>query len=165
MAGHASGERFVLLEAATLRSLDLSAAAIGSTIKVMAQGLGDSIAVDAEAEFMARALRPLAPVHLHAARLMDATIRIGWIRRSRMGWAWLDGGDAPLGEEAERYRLAITPSVGLPRTVETALSAYDYTTGDQAIDGSGAAASATIAIAQLGSTGASLPPAIGTFDI
>jgi hypothetical protein len=165
MAGHASGERFVLMEAATLRPLDLSAAAIGSTIKVMAQGMGDVAAADAEAEFIARALRPPAPVHLHAARLADGTIRIGWTRRSRIGWAWLDGGDAPLGEEVERYRLVITSSVGLPRTVETALSAYDYTTGDQAIDGSGGAASATIAIAQLGSIGASLPPAIGTFDI
>ncbi|HSX57084.1 MAG TPA: hypothetical protein VLG14_17385, partial [Sphingomonas sp.] len=35
-----------------------------------------------------------------------------WTRRSRIGWRWLDGVDVPLGEEAERYRVRITPGTG-----------------------------------------------------
>ncbi|MGJ3629199.1 hypothetical protein AB5I41_24335 [Sphingomonas sp. MMS24-JH45] len=28
-----------------------------------------------------------------------------WLRRSRSGWRWDDGHDAPLAEERERYRV------------------------------------------------------------
>ena len=30
-----------------------------------------------------------------------------WIRRSRAGFAWIDGADAPLAEESERYRIEL----------------------------------------------------------
>ena len=30
-----------------------------------------------------------------------------WTRRSRAGWRWIDGVDAPLGEERERYRVTL----------------------------------------------------------
>jgi hypothetical protein len=30
-----------------------------------------------------------------------------WVRRSRAGWSWRDGVDAPLAEEAERYRVTM----------------------------------------------------------
>jgi hypothetical protein len=35
-----------------------------------------------------------------------------WVRRSRSGWAWLDGLDVPLGESTERYRIKIEGSGG-----------------------------------------------------
>ena len=163
MSGHASGERFVLIESATLRALDMPTAAIGGTIMVMATGIGDGVAVNADCLFAARALRPPPPVHLSADRLADGTVRIGWTRRSRAGWAWLDGGDAPLGEEAERYRLIITPSTGTPRTIEPDTPGHDYSPAEQATDGSSGAASISIAVAQLGSVAASSPPASATF--
>ena len=28
-----------------------------------------------------------------------------WVRRSRAGWRWIDGADAPLAEEAEGYQV------------------------------------------------------------
>ena len=89
--GHVVGERFVLIEAAALAPLELSNAAIGSVVKVMAEGVGDGgVAVDAETLFMGPALRPPPPVRLFADRLGDGTVRVGWTRRSRAGWAWLD---------------------------------------------------------------------------
>lgn len=166
MDGHAIGERFVLMESATLRALDLSAAAIGGTIMIMATGVGDGgVAVNADCLFAGRALRPPAPAHLFANRLADGTVRIGWTRRSRAGWAWLDGGDAPLGEEAERYRLVVTPSTGSPRTIDLDAPGHDYSPAEQAVDGSTGAASVTIAVAQLGSVAASSPAASGTFTL
>jgi hypothetical protein len=166
MAGHVAGERFVLIEAATLLPFDFNTAAIGSTIKVMAQGVGDGgVAVDAEALFAGRALRPPSPVHIRGGRLADGTIRIGWTRRSRIGWAWLDGSDAPLGEETERYRLVLTPSAGTPRTIECGAAGYDYTPAEQTADGSSGATAIAVELAQLGSIAASLPAATATFDI
>ena len=165
MAGHVIGERFVLIEAAALAPLALSSAAIKSVVKAMAEGVGDEVAVEAEALFVGRALRPPPPVRLSAERLGDGTVRIGWTRRSRAGWAWLDGGDAPLGEEAERYRLMITPSAGASRTVELGGPGYDYGAAEQAEDGSAGASSIVVSVTQLGSVAASLPAASGTFGV
>jgi hypothetical protein len=42
-----------------------------------------------------------------------ATATLQWVRRSRAGWPWTDGVDAPVGEEAERYRVTlIGPGIG-----------------------------------------------------
>ena len=166
MADHAVSERFVLIEAAALAPLELSSSAIGSVVKVMAEGIGDGgVAVDAEILFLGRALRPPPPVWLSADRLGDGTVQIRWTRRSRAGWTWLDGVDAPLGEEAERYRLTITPSIGVARTVETVGPGYDYGVAEQAEDGAAGAGSVVVSVAQLGSVAASLPAALGTFGV
>lgn len=166
MADHVAGERFVLIEAAALLPIELSSAAIGSSIRLMAEGIGDGgTPVEAETTFVGRALRPPAPVALGAERLADDSIRIRWTRRSRKGWSWLDGSDAPLGEENERYRLTIEPSAGSSRTIETAAPGYDYSVAEQAADGSTGAATITITLVQLGSVASSLPAATAVFDI
>ena len=35
-------------------------------------------------------------------------VLIHWIRRSRRGFAWLDGVDTPLGEASEQYRIILS---------------------------------------------------------
>jgi hypothetical protein len=72
---------------------------------------------------------PPCPVHLQA---QGETVR--WVRRSRNGWRWIDGVDAPLGEESELYRVTIAPVGGIERTEEigvatVALSAEDRELG------------------------------------
>lgn len=157
MAGHAAGDRFVLLESATLLPLELGSAGPGTLVKLLAEGVGDAgMAVSAETLFVGHSLRPPSPVHLAGARLADGTVRIGWTRRSRRGWPWLDGSDTPLGEESERYRLTLTPSTGLPRTVESGAPSYAYTPAEQASDGSGSATSMDVTVVQLGSVAPSL---------
>lgn len=136
------------------------------TLRVSALGPGDGgVAATASAEVIGRAVRPPPPVHLAAARLGDGTIRFGWTRVSRQGWAWLDGGDAPLGEDGERYRLRIVPSAGSARTVETGLPSYDYAPADQAGDGAATAASIAVELVQLGTNGASPPPATARWTL
>ena len=44
---------------------------------------------------------------------------VTWMRRSRGGWAWIDGVDAPLGEETEAYRVTLESADGAVRTIET----------------------------------------------
>ncbi|AQR74423.1 phage tail protein [Sphingomonas sp. LM7] len=114
----ATGDRFVLIEAETLVTLELPAQTIGSVARVLAQGVGDSDAAEAQAEMRGVSLVPPAPVHLRARLFPDGTTEIRWVRRSRNGWDWIDGVDAPLGEESERYRLGLTGGGGDVRVIE-----------------------------------------------
>lgn len=124
----------------------------------MAVGPGDGgvPAIDA-IEIVGRAVCPPAPVHVTARRLTDRTIRFGWVRRSRAGWVWLDGGDAPIGEDSERNRLVLTPSIGSGRTVELGVPAYDYDPAAQAADGLSGTILIEAEITQLGTRGQSVP--------
>ena len=164
--GHAGGESFVLIEAATLRAVDLSAAAIGSTIMVRASGPGDgSMAADASLPLRAAALRPPAPIAFDARRQDDGAIRFTWTRRSRIDWSWRDGLDAPAGEDGERYRLTIAPTAGSVRTIETPESAYDYTAAEQVADGAVGATMLMADLRQIGARAISDPPATGSWTI
>lgn len=165
IGAHVAGERFVLLEADTLLAYDAPASAIGGTLSIMATGIGDASPVIAATPVLGRALCPPAPVRLHAARQGDGSILIGWTRRSRAGWSWIDGGDAPLAEESERYRLVLTPAPGTARTVEITAPAFTYSAAMQAADGASAATSLGLALAQLGALAGSLPPATATFPL
>ena len=155
--GHGAGELFVLIEPASLLPIELPAGAIGGQIRVVATSVGDGAAVMAEAMVGGRALRTPSPVHLRVALGSDGGLAIGWTRRSRTGWSWIDGGDAPLGEEAERYRLTLTPSTGTARTVELDTPAYLYAAAERTADGAMAASAITIAVSQLGAGGLSAP--------
>lgn len=157
MAGHGAGERFVLVEGASLLPIDLPLASIGGTMAVMASGVGDAAPVMAEIAVGGAALRPPAPVHPQLELLANGDIAMRWTRRSRAGWTWLDGGDAPLGEEVERYRVEISPATGTPRSVEVTTPAYLYTAAQRAADGATAAASITVAVHQSGLAGLSAP--------
>jgi len=164
MAAHEAGERFILIDALTLAACDVPLAALGASVRVLASGVGDEEPVAARAIAGGRALRPPSPVHLCARRDGDGTIRFGWTRRSRTGWAWLDGGDVPLGEEAERYRLTITPAMGAARTIETDTPGYAYAPADQDADGAAGAGLFTIAVRQLGTIAPS-DAATATFPV
>jgi hypothetical protein len=153
-AGHAAGEAFALVDPDTLVLLEPPLAALGAEARVLASGLGDPAAVPAAAPISGEAVRPPSPVHLHADRRANGDVAIGWVRRSRSGWTWLDGADTPLGEEREAYRLTLTGG-GSPRTVELAEPAFLYTAAAQAEDG--AAGALSIAVAQLGDAAASRP--------
>ena len=39
-----------------------------------------------------------------------------WTRRSRAGWRWLDGVEAPLGEESESYDIRLSDADGVFRS-------------------------------------------------
>ena len=112
MAEHTIGERFVLLETAALFPIDLSVEAIGTdvSIRVVPPNASTPDSPHIACRVKGRALQPLSPVHGMARVLADGAISFSWIRRSRAGFGWIDGVDAPLGEEYERY--AVRCSVG-----------------------------------------------------
>jgi hypothetical protein len=96
-----------LLTAATLQSVALASWSIGSTIAASESGSSD-VSIDYGGE----SVRPLTPVDLCAVRASDGALQLAWTRRSRQGFAWVDGIDAPLGESREQYRIILTGGTG-----------------------------------------------------
>jgi hypothetical protein len=142
-AAHAAGERFVLVEPACVVPLDLPASAIGRRVRVLASGVGDTSGpAEATAVVSGVSIAPPAPVRLRAARLGDGGARVTWVRRSRLGWSWRDGGDVPLGEEREAYRVTVT-AAGSTRAVAT-------TACEGMLSASEVAAGAWMSVRQLG---------------
>lgn len=156
MAGHVAGEAFTLIDPDTLLGWTLPASAIGTTVMVAASGIGDPIPVQAGIAFAGRALRPPSPVHATATLRPDGSILCTWVRRSRIGWAWLDGTDAPLGEESERYRLSVSRAGAAALLIETTSPEALIAASDLAALGGGGPTVATIV--QIGTTVPSAPP-------
>lgn len=86
IAGHAIGERFVLIDANALLAWPLPLSAIGRDVRVSASGVGDVEPAEASITFQARAMRPPAPVAATATLLPDGSLACRWTRRSRAGW-------------------------------------------------------------------------------
>ncbi len=151
-----TGDRFVLVDPESLVAVDLPVAAIGSTVTVLASGVGDQAAPASRSVVLSGAsIRPPSPVHLTSSRDGDG-IRLDWTRRSRAGWRWIDGGDAPISEEGEAYRVMIAPPGGTPRLLIT-------TTPGLVLPAADAPYGTAITVQQLGSGGES-PAATLTLD-
>jgi hypothetical protein len=126
-----AGDRFVLLNATTITAIDLPLATLGATVRVLASGAGDTgEAAEAEAMVTGSSVLPPAPVAFRADAQPDGGLRLRWIRRSRAGWRWLDGVDAPLAEESEAYRLSLESGGGVT-TIDAAVSQIVLAAGDR----------------------------------
>jgi hypothetical protein len=137
------GAEFVLIAPGAVRTLDVPIAMLGRSVRVLAHGLGDPVAgVQVAAEVTGLSVLPPSPVGWQCHRAADGGVTIGWTRRSRLGWRWLDRVDAPLGEEAERYRITIGDRVEERTTPDWRGSAPDGT---------------RVTIRQIGTWGASAP--------
>ena len=116
--GAVVGERFVLAEADTLHPVELPAGTIGREVRVMASGVGDTAApVEARTVVAGRSVLPLSPVRVRFEPMADGRVVVRWTRRSRAGWDWIDGAEAPLGEEVELYAATVTRADGSARMV------------------------------------------------
>ena len=148
IATHSVDETFSLIEAATIRVLSREDAVAGALIE--GQGVGDAAPVAAVVETADRALLPLSPVRLTAFATDDG-MRISWIRRSRDGFIWRDGVDAPVAEEREAYHVLATGG-GASVSVEVTAPDWLLPTGLVA-----PGTSMTVTVRQIGAGGLSDP--------
>lgn len=107
IAGHAPDEHFVLITEA-LGLVDPALIGAQPGFDAAAQGRDDADPVVARLASHGRATRPLSPVHGRLREDGAGAIVLGWTRRSRGGFGWRDGIDAPLSEDSETYRIAIS---------------------------------------------------------
>ena len=149
-----AGARFVLLEADAARTIDLPLTALGTGVRVMAAGVGDGDAPPvASVPVTGASVLPPAPVALRWTAAADGGADVVWTRRSRAGWRWLDGVDAPLGEESEAYRMVIAASGGVREAI-VAAPAVTVTAAERA------GGPVTVTVRQRGTFGESAPVAI-----
>jgi len=155
IGGQAVGDRFVLITADSVAVAQVPLSAIGGTARVLASGVGDLDGPsEADVAITGVSVLPPSPVHLSATPQPNGDVALTWVRRSRGGWRWLDGADAPLVEERELYRVTITPAAGAARTIETATPSATVTAADRA------AGAVTVSVRQVGSYGESPAAAI-----
>ncbi len=93
-------ERVLLFDGAVVDSAHERLAAIGN---------GNMDPVFAAVAAPGRSRQSLPPVHPSARTNPDGSIALAWTRRARGAWAWADGVDVPLIEEAEAYQLGAGP--------------------------------------------------------
>ena len=105
----AAGAPFVLLDAAVV-PVASGLSSLGSTTSLR---IGPATRDPADPSYVTvtsvvpkTALMPFAPVQASAARAADG-IMLAWVRRSRVDFDSWDPLDIPLGEEGERYEVAI----------------------------------------------------------
>ncbi len=153
--GHATGEPFVLLDG-QFTSLDAVLVGDNSDAAVVAIGLGDDD--PAASPILCRGLtrRPLSPVHPRSKFNADGSLTLGWTRRARGAWAWLNGVETPLHEQAESYDVTVgSPAAPVARWV-TAVPSLTIDAAQLAVLSS-AAAGAVVMVRQRGSYAVSTP--------
>lgn len=118
VGGSLAGDRFVFLDTGVFRTLsDIDS--IGRLRQHKAVSFGTLIQSAAVVDFRpaAVALECYSVSHLSAEfPVFAADLYITWIRRTRIGGAWLDYADVPLSEEAELYDVEIYEGSTLIRT-------------------------------------------------
>lgn len=108
VGSHAAGESFILLGGnATVLDPDTVGNVPGTLIAAI--GLGDDSPVTAPIALRGIGTRPLSPVHGAFAKDAAGAAVLHWTRRGRGAWAWTDGIDTPLNEQAELYEVIFGP--------------------------------------------------------
>jgi hypothetical protein len=123
---HAAGERAIALTDAALLRTPLADAELNAVRFYRAVTVGGMLAEGTRKSliFQGRSFMPYAPVHVTGSvGGSPADWTIAWVRRSRLGGAWKDGADIPLGEESEAYEVDMLNGGAVVRTITAAASA------------------------------------------
>lgn len=145
---HAVGERFVMIDTQRLFAFDPPFDTLGRSFRFRAGHRSISPYANESIVPQGQALRPLAPVHL-ALQAVDGGFVAKWTRRSRMGFVWIDGVDAPLAEESERYRIELWHGGSRIRAAEVREPSWSYSATDRASDGFVAATAFELRVCQI----------------
>lgn len=148
-----AGSPFVLLDQHVVTiATGLDALERTLRLRVVAAGRdhGDPTALALDATPQATALRPLAPVHVTAAR-DGGGVTFDWIRRARFdGDSW--AGEIPLGEDSEQYAVDILSGISVVRTLTAMQPSVLYAAADEIADFGVAQAMLNIRVTQLSAT-------------
>ncbi|AKM08128.1 phage tail protein [Pelagerythrobacter marensis] len=160
--GHPAGAPVTLLDTA-LTPLAIDRALHAQPPVIAAIGRAEDDPVMATVESFGRARRPLAPVHPRSRVLPSGALALEWTRRARGAWRWLPEVDAPLVEEAERYRVGVGPFASPLESWETAEPHLTLEASRHAAL-SAEAPGAPVWVRQIGSFAASDPLPLCTLD-
>jgi GTA TIM-barrel-like domain/Putative phage tail protein len=148
-----AGSPFVLLDqhlVTVASGLDALERRLQLRVVMAGRDHGDQTALALSATPQATALKPLAPVHLKAARVAGG-VTISWIRRTRVdGDTWV--GEVPLSEDVEQYAIDILSGTEVVRTLKSATPSVLYASADEMSDFGAPQASLHLRVTQLSAT-------------
>lgn len=150
-AGHAVGDRVILLSSASLRTVDMQIAEVGAARQFKPVTSGQAVA-DATAQTLTlsgRSLMPLSPVSIAGSRDSGGDLTITWLRRSRIYADLPDLEAAPLDEPSESYEIDIYDGTSVVRTLNASSETVTYTAAQQTTDFGSAQSSVDIAVYQI----------------
>jgi hypothetical protein len=122
-AGHADGDRVVILHPTSLVDITTDITDIGTvkSVRVASAGLkvseGDAYTITNSSV----RLKPLSPAHLAAVDAGGGNYTVTWLRRGRVDGEWLDSIDVPAPAEAENYSVYVYDSGGTLKSTATVL--------------------------------------------
>jgi len=152
-AGHAVNNRFVVLNALTTRRVALELGDINLTRWYQAVSFGLAVEETGTAfTCAANGLKPLSVKHVEAERDESGNLTISWVRRSRIGGAWTDDADVPLGEETEAYEIDVLDGDTVVRTLEATTTEVEYSAANQTTDFGSAQSEVDVIIYQMSAT-------------
>ena len=110
---HATNERFLLLSGEGLVNVPLNRADVGIPYfyKSVSNGQTEAGVEPIQATINSVRKKPLQPAHIAIRRLADG-LHITWKRQTRLGAAWIDSADVPLGESSESYLIELRNEAG-----------------------------------------------------
>lgn len=151
VAAHAIGDEFVLAAALARDGIGLSEVGTSERFKgtTIAREVGAAPTI--AMTFTGATLKPYAPCHFRATRdSVSGDWSFSWVRRTRLGGAWVGGTTIPLSEASEAYELVIPTAAG-SRTIAATSATATWTAAMQTADyGSGQSSlPAAIAVYQL----------------
>ncbi len=118
IASHASGERSVLIESASLITIAMDPAMLGATVTARAYGVADDEASPPSATIVAggERLRPLSPCHVEVG-VEAAAYRMRWTARRASAFKW----GASVADEtgAATYQVTVRRGTGVLTRVTT----------------------------------------------
>jgi hypothetical protein len=144
------GATFVLIDPQALRATPIPDWLRGSIVTAARPGNPP----DASTLVSGVTVCPPSPVNVRAE--IGTELMLGWTRRDRLGWSWVDEVDAPLSERAERYSISIEGAGG---SIERECASPELVIGGTELAAL-AAGPATIRIRQIGDWAASAPAVI-----
>lgn len=136
-AGHVAGEPVIVLEAGGVLREAAALALVGAPrfYRGVTEGQDVSSAPDVDLTLAGNDLKPYAVSQIGATIDGGGNYLMAWIRRTRVGGAWLDGtGTVPLSEQSEAYQVDILNGSVVVRTLAVASPAATYTAAQQVAD-------------------------------
>jgi hypothetical protein len=135
VAGHITGERFVLLSDALVDMVMGSGDAGRSiTFSAVTYGLAEEDGTGATIAYQAIALKPYAPVHVQGLRDASGNLTVSWVRRARVDAGWRDNVDVPLDEPNECYDVEAWYMGALARAWQVNSATIIYNASEQMAD-------------------------------
>lgn len=162
-AGHEAGAGVTLLDDALIL-LDGDGASPSGSTEFAAIGLADTEPVHASLENQGASRRPPSPCHGTLSRTVDGALLLGWVRRARGGWNWLDEVEQPIVEQSELYEIGIGSAHNPHRTFSSSRTEFEVPAailGELEISFPGA----IVWVRQCGSFGKSQPLRLGELRI